>query len=170
MTISTLAALAAMYVEFQFYASAFAAGKIGPQFFATYHSALALVALLLQLVVAPRLQVGRGLTPALLALPAGILGGAGLVILTTTAFTQSVFRVLENGAGSRCSYPLVVSSETRSKYSWTALSPAWPESWEPPFFMFWLHAPADTTPPRPMGGSAGSLSDVPSSGLSSPWL
>lgn len=93
--ISSLAALAAMLVELQFYAAASLSGQAGAGFFADYYVYLCAVSLVFQLSVTPWLQARWGVSRALLILPAGVLGGAGAVALFTTVASQSMFRVLE---------------------------------------------------------------------------
>lgn len=95
LAISALGTLTAMYVEFQFYAAAFASGRAGPNFFADYYVILCVASLALQIVIAPWVQSRFGLARTLLVLPAGVLGGAGMVAFTTTVITQSLYRVLE---------------------------------------------------------------------------
>jgi hypothetical protein len=95
LAISALGTLTAMYVEFQFYAAAFAAGRAGPDFFADYYLVLCVASLALQLIVAPWVQSRFGVARTLLVLPAGVLGGAGMVAFTATVMTQSLYRVVE---------------------------------------------------------------------------
>lgn len=95
--ISAVASLVGMYVEFRFYAAAYALGSANAGFFANYYFILSLASLVMTLVVAPRVQSRRGVGFALLVLPAGVLGGAGLVGAVSSMLTQSVLRVVENG-------------------------------------------------------------------------
>jgi ATP:ADP antiporter, AAA family len=93
--ISAVASLTAMYTEFQFYAAAMGGGAANAQFFANYYIVLCVASLIFQIVITPRIQSRFGVSRALMILPFGVLGGAGLVALTTTVMTQSVFRVVE---------------------------------------------------------------------------
>ena len=96
LAISAFATVAAMYVEFQFYASAYNSGKGGAHFFADYYIYLSGASLLLQVLVAPRVQTRYGLSRALIVLPIGIFGAAGMVAFTGSIVTQSILRVIEN--------------------------------------------------------------------------
>lgn len=95
--ISSLASLAGMYIEYRFYAAAYALGKANAGFFANYYFVLCLSSLVLQLFVAPRVQARRGVGFSLLVLPVAVLGGAGLIAGLSTMMSVSLFRIIENG-------------------------------------------------------------------------
>ncbi len=84
-SISAVAALSSVLIEFQFFASAVTVSGPTIQFFGGYFAATNLLALLLQLFVGPRLQARLGLVGELAVLPSALLllsGGAGLLQLS----------------------------------------------------------------------------------------
>jgi AAA family ATP:ADP antiporter len=98
--ISSLATVAAMFIEFQFYAAVALSGNSSPQFFGSFYLLLNLASLVLQLQVAPRLQGLFGVAGTLLILPLGVLGAAGTVTAWSTLITCAVLRVTEGGLKS----------------------------------------------------------------------
>ena len=96
--ISALGALAALYIDFQFYAIATLSGYANAQFFAGFYTLLNLAALVLQLLAAPWIQTRYGVGGALLVLPIALLGGAvGVVMVSTTILSRSILKVTEGG-------------------------------------------------------------------------
>ncbi len=95
--ISALASLAALFIDFQFYAIVTIAGKTDAQFFGTFYMALNAATLVLQLTVAPWIQSRYGIAGALMVLPVTLLGGAGTVLLSTTVLSRSLLKVTESG-------------------------------------------------------------------------
>jgi ATP/ADP translocase len=100
LVISALGTVAGMYVEFRFYAVTYQSGAANAGFFADYQIALSLAALVLQLAVAPAVQSRAGVGAALMVLPAGVLGGAGMVAALSTMITVTLLRVVETGLKS----------------------------------------------------------------------
>jgi hypothetical protein len=98
--ISTVSSAIALLIDFQFYAIATIGGHSGMQFFANFYIALNLCSLALQGLVAPRLQARFGIGGALLVLPLSLLGGAGVVTLSTTVLGRSLLKVTEGGLKS----------------------------------------------------------------------
>ncbi len=101
--ISMAGALAALFIDFQFYASA-ASATMGSQgnalFFANFYILLNLSALALQLFLAPRIQDRVGLRGGLIVLPLSLLGGATFATAAATAISRSVLRITEGGVKS----------------------------------------------------------------------
>lgn len=95
--ISGLAAVAALYIDFQFYAGATLTGRNNVNYFAEFYIYLNLASLAIQLLVAPRLQARFGVAGALLTLPAALLGAGGVLSLGLTVHTRAVLRVAEGG-------------------------------------------------------------------------
>lgn len=97
MGISGLAAVAALFIDFQFYAGATLTGRDNTAFFAEFYIYLNAVSLVLQLLAAPRLQARFGVAGALLTLPAALLGAGGVLSLGITVHARAVLRVAEGG-------------------------------------------------------------------------
>ena len=95
--ISMLGAVAALYIDFQFYAIATLSGHVDAQFFGSFYTILNLSALGLQLVAAPCIQSRYGIGGALLVLPMALLGGAGMVTMSTALLSRSILKVTEGG-------------------------------------------------------------------------
>lgn len=95
--ISALSAIAALYIDFQFYTLATVTGHVDAKFFASFYTILSSAALVLQLVAAPWIQSRYGVGGALLVLPLALLGGAGVVLLSTTILSRSILKVTEGG-------------------------------------------------------------------------
>lgn len=95
--ISTLGALAALFIDFQFYAIATLSGHVDAQFFASFYTILNLASLALQLAAAPWIQSRYGVGGALMVLPIALLGGAGMVMLSTTVLSRAILKVTEGG-------------------------------------------------------------------------
>ena len=100
MAISALASIAALYIDFQFYAAVTLSGNNNAQFFASFYIILNLAALLIQLLVAPRLQAKVGIGGALMLLPGALLGGLGLFAVWRIVQAQTMLRVVEGGLKS----------------------------------------------------------------------
>ena len=98
--ISGLSALAALYIDFQFYAMASISGKIRAQFFADFYIFLNSASLVLQLIVAPWIQSQFGVGGALMVFPTALFGSAGIVSFTTTILSRSILKVTEGGLKS----------------------------------------------------------------------
>ncbi|MGH7771276.1 MAG: hypothetical protein ACREQA_03485 [Candidatus Binatia bacterium] len=98
--ISMTGALASLFIDFLFYASASSAGmgaKGNTNFFANFYIMLNFGSLILQLFLAPKIQDWIGLRGGLLILPFALLGGATFVTAVATALSRSVLRVTEGG-------------------------------------------------------------------------
>ena len=101
--ISMIGALAGLFIDFQFYASAASAqmgSKGNTDFFANFYIMLNLGSLVLQLFAAPTIQDKLGLRGGLLILPFALLGGATFVTAAATALSRSVLKVTEGGLKS----------------------------------------------------------------------
>ena len=95
--ISSLAALAALMIDFQFYATATITGNSSADFFANFYIFLNAAALILQLFLAPMLQRRLGVGGVLMLLPFSLLGGAGVATWWTAVQTKAILRVTEGG-------------------------------------------------------------------------
>ncbi len=95
--ISASGALAALYIDFQFYAAVTLSGSADARFFANFHLMLNLASLALLLFVAPRVQRRHGLGGALLVLPLSLLAGMGVTALGGLVFSRSMLKVTEAG-------------------------------------------------------------------------
>lgn len=98
--ISAVATIAALYIDFQFYAVVTATGLTNVQFFANFYIILNLASLSVQLLIAPKLQAKLGVVGSLLLLPAALLGVAGLFSFWTIVQGRTVLRLLEGGLKS----------------------------------------------------------------------
>jgi AAA family ATP:ADP antiporter len=97
-------AVAGLLVEFQFYLAASgmmsgpaAEAASGARFFANAYLALNLAAFAVQLAVFPALERRVGIAGTLLVLPLALLGGAGALAASATAFLRTLLRVTEGG-------------------------------------------------------------------------
>lgn len=101
--ISMAGALTALFIDFQFYATA-AAARLGPlgnaHFFANFYILLNLSGLFLQLFLTPRIQDRVGLRGGLVILPLSLFGGATFVTAVATALSRSALKVTEAGLKS----------------------------------------------------------------------
>ncbi len=95
--ISALGAIAALFIDFQFYAIATLSGHSSAHFFSAFYAILNLAALALQLLAAPWLQSRIGIGGALFVLPAALVGGAGMVALSATLFSRAALKAAEGG-------------------------------------------------------------------------
>jgi len=98
--VSMTAALAGLFIDFQFYAAASSAGmgsKGNANFFANFYIMLSLASLILQLFAAPKIQDWLGLRGGLVILPLALIGGATFVTAAATALSRSVLKVTEGG-------------------------------------------------------------------------
>ncbi len=93
--VAALGAAASMLIEFQFYATASAAGTTGTAFFANWSLVTSASAVVLQLALAPVLSSRFGITRALLVLPGAIFFGAGSLVLLATALVPNLLRLSE---------------------------------------------------------------------------
>ena len=98
--ISGLSALAALYIDFQFYAMATISSQSHAQFFANFYIILNLASLILQLIAAPWMQARLGTGGALMVLPTVLVGSAGAVSFTTTILSRSILKITEGGLKS----------------------------------------------------------------------
>lgn len=101
LVIAILASIVGVFVEFQFYMAASTAGNTGQEnvdFFSTVYALLNGAALVVQLVIMPRLQRSAGVGGSLLVLPVAVLvGGTALLVGTATLLTRSALRLTEGG-------------------------------------------------------------------------
>ncbi len=97
---SALASLAALFIDFQFYSAVTFSGNTNPQFFAGFYTLLNSGALLIQLLVAPRLQSRFGSGFALMVLPSALFGWAGLSVFGSTIQSRFVMKLTESGLKS----------------------------------------------------------------------
>ncbi len=98
--ISMTAALAGLFIEFQFYAAASSAGndlRASINFFANFYTVVYLISLAAELFAAPKIQDRVGLAGGLVILPFALLGGSTFVIAAATALSRSVLKVAEGG-------------------------------------------------------------------------
>jgi AAA family ATP:ADP antiporter len=96
-------AMVGLLVEFRFYVAAATSGNDARQnasLFASIYLALNAAALVVQLVVTPRLQKAVGVPGSLLVLPAAVLGGATALLASATLFAPSLVRAVEGGLRS----------------------------------------------------------------------
>ena len=93
--VAALGAASSMLIEFQFYASASAAGTTDTNFFANWSVVTAAAAIILQLSLAPVMQARFGISGALLVLPVVIFFGAGSLILVATVLVPPLLRLGE---------------------------------------------------------------------------
>ena len=100
LAISSLASLAALYIDFQFYAGATVTQNTNATFFASFYTIVNAVSLLLQLFVAPRLQARLGVGGALMLLPSALLGVSGIFSFWVIAQSHTVLKVTESGLKS----------------------------------------------------------------------
>jgi AAA family ATP:ADP antiporter len=95
--IGSLAALSSVMIDFQFYASTVILGKNNVQFFGSFYVVLNAVSLLLQLIVAPRLQSKFGIGRTLMLLPLVLIGSLGVFIVWMTVYSRTIIRITEGG-------------------------------------------------------------------------
>ncbi len=96
-------ALVGLLVEFRFYVAAATSGNDARQnasLFASIHLALNAAALVVQLVVTPRLQKAVGVHGSLLVLPIAVLGGATALLTSASLLAPSLLRAMEGGLRS----------------------------------------------------------------------
>ncbi len=98
--ISAVATLAALFIDFQFYAAATVTGNNNASFFADFYVIVNAASLVIQLLVAPRLQAKLGVVGALLLLPYALLGGSGLFNIWTFLHARTLLKVAEGGLKS----------------------------------------------------------------------
>lgn len=99
--ISALAAAAALYIDFQFYATATLNGHVDAGFFGGFYTVVNAAALALQCLAAPWIQHRYGVRGALMVLPLALLGVVtGTVLISATVLAGSVLRVAEAGLKS----------------------------------------------------------------------
>jgi hypothetical protein len=98
--IAMTAALAGILIDFLFYAAASSArmdSRGNANFFANFYTLLYFSSLVVQLLVAPKIQDRLGLLSGLIILPLALLGGATFVTAAGTALTRSALKVTEGG-------------------------------------------------------------------------
>lgn len=100
MGMSALASVAALFIDFQFYSAVTFSGNTNPQFFAGFYTLLNAGALLVQLLVAPRLQSRFGSGVTLMVLPSALFGWAGLSAFGATIQSRLVLKLTESGLKS----------------------------------------------------------------------
>jgi ATP/ADP translocase len=96
-------ALVGLLVEFRFYVAAATSGNDARQnasLFASIYLVLNAAALVVQLVITPRLQKAVGVHGSLLVLPTAVLGGATTLLASASLFGPSLLRALEGGLRS----------------------------------------------------------------------
>jgi ATP/ADP translocase len=96
-------AVVGLLVEFRFYVAAATSGNDARQnasLFASIYLVLNAAALVVQLVIAPRLQKAVGVHGSLLVLPSAVLGGATSLLASASLFGPSLLRALEGGLRS----------------------------------------------------------------------
>lgn len=101
--VGAAAAVAGVLVEFQFYLAVASGDRTGPdnaRFFANVYVLLNVAALVVQILVAPRLQRKLGVQGSLLVLPGALLGGALGALLAPAGAARSLLRVAEGGVKS----------------------------------------------------------------------
>ena len=92
-----MAAVAALYIDFQFYAAATLTGNNNAQFFASFYIILNAASLVLQLMATPWLQSRFGVGGALMLLPTALLGSTGVSSILGTVQARAILRVTEGG-------------------------------------------------------------------------
>jgi AAA family ATP:ADP antiporter len=96
-------ALVGLLVEFRFYVAAATSGNDARQnasLFASIYLVLNAAALVVQLIITPRLQKAVGVHGSLLVLPTAVLGGATTLLASASLFGPSLLRALEGGLRS----------------------------------------------------------------------
>jgi AAA family ATP:ADP antiporter len=95
--VGSLSAVAALFIDFQFYAVVSFAGRTSAEFFGGFYAAIHVASLALQLTVSPWLQGRYGVGRTLMVLPVAILGGVGWAALSATVLSRSVLKLAESG-------------------------------------------------------------------------
>ncbi|MDA2934145.1 hypothetical protein MYX82_07355 [Acidobacteria bacterium AH-259-D05] len=95
--VGALAALAAIFIDFQFYAVVTFSGYTTAEFFGGFYALLNMASLFLQLLVAPWLQSRFGLGRTLMVLPLAVLAGVGLAAYSATVIGRSAVKLTESG-------------------------------------------------------------------------
>jgi AAA family ATP:ADP antiporter len=101
--VGMIAALVGVFIEFQFYWSASAAGYSGREnlhLFANFYIVLNAAAVLLQVLGMPPLQRRIGVYGSLFVLPAVLIGASAVVLASANAMTRTGLRVAEGGVKS----------------------------------------------------------------------
>lgn len=96
-------ALVGLLVEFRFYVAAATSGndaRENASLFASIYLVLNAAALVVQLVITPRLQKAVGVHGSLLVLPTAVLGGATTLLASASLFGPSLLRTVEGGLRS----------------------------------------------------------------------
>jgi ATP/ADP translocase len=96
-------AMVGLLVEFRFYVAAATSGNDARQnasLFASIYLVLNAAALVVQLVITPRLQKAVGVHGSLLVLPSAVLGGATSLLASASLFGPSLLRAVEGGLRS----------------------------------------------------------------------
>ena len=97
LSISGLAAVAALFIDFQFYAAATLSGNSSARFFADFYIVLNAASLALQLAAGPWLQSRFGVGGALMLLPVALLGTTGMFSILGTVQSPTILRIVEGG-------------------------------------------------------------------------
>ena len=95
--VSALAAMAALFIDFQFYAAVTFSGNTSAEFFGGFYALLNMASLFLQLSIAPWLQSRFGLGRTLMVLPLAVLAGVGLSAYGATVISRSALKLTESG-------------------------------------------------------------------------
>jgi hypothetical protein len=121
LVIAMTAAVSGIFVDFQFYLGAVGnSSAANTTYFANVYLLLSGASLVLQLLVAPRLQRWLGVNGSLMVLPATLFGSAGVVMGLGTVMARAGLRVVEGSIKSgvhRTSWEqayLTVPKETRA--------------------------------------------------------
>ncbi|MEM9491062.1 MAG: hypothetical protein AAGC55_18075, partial [Myxococcota bacterium] len=103
LAIAMTAAMAAIFIDFQFYLSATRTTDSSEEltvFFANVYLILNLASLVLQLLITPRLQGWFGLSGSLMVLPLVLFGGAATAMISASAVARAGLRIAEGGIKS----------------------------------------------------------------------
>lgn len=98
--LGVLGAVVAVLIEFQFYWAAGSSGASAHEqslYFANLYLLLNGAALVVQLLIMPRVQRSLGITGSLMVMPAILLGGAVLISLSAGLATRGALRVAQGG-------------------------------------------------------------------------
>ncbi len=103
LAIAVMGAVTGIIVEFQFYFAAATAGndaKESAALFADLYTVLNIAALVVQVLIVPKLQRRIGVRGSLLILPAALVGGAAMLLASPSLLLRSGVRATEGGLKS----------------------------------------------------------------------